>query len=574
MTMRLKPLVWSCLTALAMAACNDDGGVVLSGRTAAAYSKTGPFQLACVDHNRNWQCDDGDSRRIVGGSGDSQLEPAAGEFVLLEQRNSQNQRTQLLVSAKGSRLVNGISTLRAMLPAEKSGPLLESLAEQAGVAVDSPQLNRLLEDGFAAALLHHALPLAALAAYSDAVLASGKLAVSLPESRPTLSAPALLTEWEGSANQTDNRQLQAQGSLLLNNNESNRLYLFDASAETIQGREVDVIPAPESAGNVALQQLQQVAIGVLQAGLSLVVDTVSAASVNDRTPVEGGSPVVLQPGKGIAALQLTRDGQEAVLLMNSTSGKYTQSRCASAGSEGVFKIGLQAAAPYRTLAQSPACVHSGFTLLAADASGGRIAAWDDKAKRLWLLDGQTMQSEQQLAIRADTPQAIAISPGGRYVAMAGFGQAAIVDLQARRTLANFQGSWGNVSQLAFAGGLSQLLIIHGGKLHGIQLDPAMQWQGELSLALGEEIKGLAVSQDGDSYVLASDRQIQWRSVSAQQLLASQPLPSGMTVSRVALAKDAIVILGQNKTTSDPRYDYKYPPYQLYRSRLSLPRQPG
>lgn len=568
--MKLKPIPLACLAAIAVAGCGGGGGSDTPGQTATTAGQINVGYLqACIDANRNWQCDDGDSTVSVSASGSTSLNPAGGQYVLLETRDTDNQRTRLLISEAGNSSVTGLSTLRTLLRAAgKSEAQITSLVASLGANAASA-----LEAGYAGAMQSNPQALSALSAYSSAVFQSASASATPAGASNTIGTTSTAdVTWAGVAGSEEIRQLAAYGSTVLSNNESNRLYLFDASATVISSTQVDLIPPAEplaSAGHYG--PVARFALAALDSAFSLMVDTVSAATAVSGGS-EAGSPVTLAPGKGIAGIQVVNGGKDAYVLMNMLSGKYTAATCkgTSLGNEGLFKISLTSTASYRALTTAPACVHSGFSLVAADPNGAYPVAWDATSKRLWLLDGTTMAEKALIDVQFDSdkpPQALAVSPGGRYLAAAGYGRLAIVDMPNRRIVANLTGEWSNVSKLVFANGARKLLIASAHKVFTVNLDNALQLISQSSAAVsaqGEDLRGLVVSDDGDSYIAASDKKAYWNATRNGAALGTSTLPVGLKVQQIALARNKLVVIAQGSQDAQ---------YKLYRIPVGLPSAP-
>lgn len=561
--MHLKPIALACFAATLCAACGGGGNqngqtAITSGQVSASYL------LACIDSNQNWQCDDADTSRKVSASGDTGLTPTASQYVLLEGRDASNQRVSLLVSDKGSGTVTGLSTLRTMLGLGTGSALEKTLITQQG-----SQLAAALETGYAAAVAARPVALNALAAYSAAVKAQATASPSAVTPVTTIGSATSTANWAVPSAGDGTRQLSALASTVLGSNEGNRLYVFDPTASVVSTQQIDLIPAADTT-TAQRRTASSRLLAALDRLVSVFVDTASAASSVIGTPT---APVVLDPGKGIAGAALTHGGAEAYVLMNMASGKYTDSSCATKGSEGLYKVGLSATdtSGYRMLWQSPACVHSGFTLLAADPSGARLVAWDATARQFWSLDGATMKERSVLALQAPyAPTAMTVSPGGRYAAVAGSdanggGQLTLIDLDANRVVTTLAGAWTNPGQVAFADGVRKLLVTSGTKVYTVTLDNALQLIGTTTATLSEEIKGLAVAPDGSSYVVSGNTTASWRTLQQGTELAATTLPSGLTVKRIAVARDELVILGLQAAQAT---------YKVYRLPLSLAQVPG
>ena len=564
--MQLKPLTLAILAATGLSACgggSSEAGNTLSGSRSVATAA----YLACVDINSNWQCDDGDINRNVTGSGATGLTPSADQYTLLEQHNQDNRRTLLLVSAQGDDTVTGATTLRSMLTAANA---TEAAIELAEASLD----NAALEQGYARTMTTHPVALAALEAYSLAAAAQGTTTPVLADYNPAIGAVGTLATWKSDEGSSTLRQLSARHSQVLNNSETNRLYLFDAADTTPESTEIDVIPLDL----LLLAQLPAPMATLLRQGLALlhdtldlVIDTASAATAFTGTPTTG-SPIVLEPGQGIAAAQIINGGNEAIIVMNMLNGVYNATTCvnATAGNEGLFRVSLADDASYRMLENATGCVHSGFSLLASDAAGSRVAAWDGSNQKLWLLDGSTLETTAVMDLRLDAstpPQALAMTPGGRYLAVAAIGHAILIDMDAGRIVTHLTGNWGNVTQAAFASGARRLLIASEQTVFSVQLsdslDPVSRSE-QLIAGTTETLRSLTVSADGDSYVVSSDRTVYWNS-SSGVALAQAALPAGLDVQQTVLADRHLVVMARG--TQDQEF-------KLLRLTLDLPVAPA
>jgi hypothetical protein len=543
--MHLKMKQLPALIALVVAGCG--GGGSQTGETATTQVTAGAM-TACVDVNANWQCDDGDVSVARSATGATGLAPSAAQYVLLETRDGQNARTRLLVSAKGSAEVTGLSTLRTLLAAAGQTAAQISTAEAALVAKHGTALEGLLATGYVSALQNTPVALAALNRYSLAVAAQSTASPTLTSYAPALGSLSTDATWASTETTDTRRQLAAQSSTVLNNNESNRLYLFDASAATISSRQIDLVPPP-TVVLAAYPKILRTTVAMLEKAMSVLVDTASAATGFTSTPTTG-STVVLEPGKGIAGIQLAGSGSTAFVLLNMLAGTSTKDACVGVdgGNEGLFKVSLADTTSVRTLKTAPACVHSGFSLIASDAAGGRVAVWDATAKRLWIVDGSTMARQSSIDLQFDAatpPQALAITPGGRYLAAAGYGRLTLLDLATGKLVVQYTGDWTNVSQIAFAGGARRVLLASDTQVHTVALDDNLQLISRTAVAVSSTaLRGLAVAADGDSYVATSDATAYWRTTSTGAALASSALPSGLSVQQTALAGNRLVLLAR------------------------------
>jgi hypothetical protein len=543
--MHLKMKQLPALIALVLAGCGG-GGSAQNGETATTQVTAGAL-TACVDVNANWQCDDGDISTARSATGATGLAPTAAQYVLLETRDGQNARTRLLVSAKGSAEVTGLSTLRTLLAAAGQTAAQISTAEAALVAKHGTALEGLLATGYTSALQNTPVALAALNRYSLAVAAQSTASPTLTAYAPMLGSPSTDATWASTETTDTRRQLTAQSSTVLNNNESNRLYLFDASATTVSSREIDLVPPPTVA-LAAYPKILRTTVAMLEKALSVFVDTASAATGFANAPTTG-SAVVLEPGKGIAGIQMAGNGSTAFVLLNMLTGTATSDACVGVdgGNEGLFKVSLADSTSVRALKTAPACVHSGFSLIASDAAGARVAAWDATAKRLWIVNGSTMARQSSIDLQFDAatpPQALAITPGGRYLAAAGYGRLSLVDMQTGKVVVQYTGDWTNVAQIAFAGGARRVLLASDTQVHTVALDDSLQLISRTAATVSSTtLRGLAVAADGDSYVATSDGTAYWRTA-AGAALASSTLPSGLTVQQAALAGNRLVLLAR------------------------------
>lgn len=557
--MHLKKLSLACLVAsLATTGCGGGGGSPAGSTVPSRNMDGNAVGVACVDHNHNWRCDDGDTSITVHGSGDTGLSPASDEHVLLETHDTSQKRTLLLLSAQGSPVVNGISTLKTLAGGEWNDALASLVAEQ----------NSALETVFAQAMQQRLLALTALHDAGDAVRTQMSVTPTLSDSAYALGDTETVSTWDTAAG-TENRQLTAFGSTVLSNTETNRLYLFDASATVIGASEIDLLPVLDTvvaaASNTAAQlnaTLIEPAMKMLAGLLDIVIDTASAASSITGEP-SGEPPVVFEPGTGISSLQLAANGRDAYVLMNTAENPYPGDDCLTTGSEGLYKVALDAASGYRLLANSPACIHSGFSLLATDLTGAHVIAWDAPGERLWVMNGDLARTNT-IATGVSNAQALAISPGGQFAAIAAYGQLAIVDLVQGRTVANLAGDWTNAEQVDFSTGLHRVVVTSGSDIHTVTLDNRMQLVATHKNTLNDDILALASAPDGESYLVSTATQVHWYAATSGDLLATQSVPEKVDIKRVALTDQQAIVLGQQRT--DDRY-------ALFRLPLGLPTWP-
>ncbi|WP_293932722.1 hypothetical protein [Iodobacter sp.] len=523
--MRFQTTLLSSLIAAALSACGGGNSGDAPGDTSNRSGQINTsYQVSCLDSNLNWQCDEGDSA-IVYSADSSTLKPDTRQFVLFEERDVQNKRLSLLISEAGKNTANGQSTLKTLL----GNGWNENLAKLA---------NGELEAAFAKAIANYPLALAALQNQALAIKAQGiaQPVVTLPKT--SISSTADVASWQGGVDET--RQLVSRGSVVLSNTDSNRVYLFDAALAG-SSKEIDLIPALDASLSAAETWIR----GALEKTIAtlLMVDTVSAASTVTGPP-STEKPLPLPAGKGLAGVALLKDGKEALLLIKNGKAKSSNSRvCDTSGSEGVFQVSLDPAlssASYRNLALSPRCLHKGFSLIAAN--DGQTVAWDDQSNTLWQLDPKTLQSIRQLPLKLSGAQAIALA--GRFAAIAAYGQVSIVDLQKGQVLSHLSGDWSNVAALSFAAGQRRLLIASGKTVTTLALDKAMQSSTRSSQLFTDELRDLAVSMDGDSYAVASDKTLYWRSVEGNLSLGSSDLATGLSVKRITLAAGNALLLSQ------------------------------
>lgn len=548
MNMKLKLL--PALVAAMCAGCG--GGGEPSGQTVSTNALPASVSIRCLDQNQNWQCDDGDTAITTLATGQALLAPSSvsSRYTLEETRDSSNLRTVLRISELGGNTATALSTLRSRLAALGKTTLQIDAVVTALTSAHGAALEALLSAGFTAAQQSHPMALEALNAYSLAVYEQRIAGANVPAFVAAIQAATTEAAW-ASAPGDERRQLSARSSVVLNNSESNRLYLFDASHTAVSSQEIDLIP-PVAPALASYPKLLRQSVAWLGKAVSVFVDTASAATGLAGAPTTG-SPVVLQPGKGIAGIQLVGAGETAFVLLNMLSGAYTQGECLSTsdGHEGLFKISLTETAAVRQLSQSPACVHSGFSLIASDASGHQLAAWDATAQRLWLLNGQTMARQASLDLKFEAskpPQALVLTPGGRYMAAAGYGRVALIDIEQGRVVAQLTGSWGNVSQIAFANGGRRLLIASDNLVHTVALDDSLQLISSTAKTVagaGETLRGLAITADGDSYVAVSDTTAYWHGLSGTAL-TSKALPLGLSVQQATLAGQHLVLLARGQ----------------------------
>lgn len=550
--MKINTLTLACLAAsLSLAGCGGGGGSSSGSTVSDRGQIDSAYKLACIDHNHNFQCDDGDTQKAVS-NGETGLTPASDEFVLLEGRDSSNQRNALLISVLGSASVSGLSTLQTLAGNAWSSELAATFAGQ----------NTLLETRFADAVQSQPLALPALYQLSQAIISQADANAEASNAGFSLGEAEALVNWE-SSNANDNRQLTAFGSRVLSNTESNRLYLFDSSTPSIEASQLDLLPVLETVASNVQQQLIKPLLFALDQVLDVLIDTASAASSLTGEP-STEVPVTYEPGTGISAVQLVANGSQAYVLMNTASDDYSSDDCLSKGSEGIFKIDLSSAGSTRELAESTLCAHSGFTLLAADLSGANLVAWEASSQRLWLLNS-SLQKQKLINTGVSNAQALAISPGGQFAALASYGQLAIIDLVQGRNVANLAGNWTNASQVSFSAGLGKVVVTSGKEIHSISLDTAMQWLAATSTSVGADILTLSSASDGESYVVSTADKLYWYASKTNQQLAQQSVPAKLAVKRTTLANNQLILLGQQ--LADDRY-------ALFRLPLSLPSWPN
>jgi hypothetical protein len=507
---------------------------------------------ACVDVNQNLQCDDGDISRSVANLGTVGLVPSAQQQVLIEAKNSHNQRTQVWMSVPGSATVNAVSTVQNRLLHSGQTPAQISALEAALQSRHGDEWTTVLQSSLALAQQNQALTLAQqLDNFSLAVLAQGQANPVLLKSTMVLGVPQLDVSWSSqeAATATASRQLVVQGSQVLSHSESNRLYLFDASASAVEASEIDVVP-PAPPRLAAYSTWVRRSVAGLEKLVSMVVDTASAATAFVNPPTPGAVPV-LPSGKGITQLGWTdQNASSALVNINMLSGKYTSDDCASTldGDEGLFKVSRNGPGSARWLGSAPACVHSGFTLLATDPTGRRVAAWDTTTSKLWVLDANTLQRLFSTDLKLGAPpQALATTPGGNYVAAATAGRLALLDLRSGVVVSQLTGAWADVSQIAFAGGGTQVLLASGHQVHSVSLDNALRLIDQTVTNVAppqKQLRALSVSGDGDSFVATTDAAVYWHSTATASRLAEKALPPGLAVQQAQLAGNTVVVLAR------------------------------
>ncbi len=446
------------------------GGEKTPNGSTVANANTQTSLMACIDVNPNWHCDDGDISSNVKALGPTGLAPKDGKYVLIEARDMRNQRTALWVSQASSNEVTALSTLRSRLSSMGKTPSQVAALEDALGAKHGPKWITLLQQSFEAA--HALTPLNLKAIDIQALAVATQTDATIPPSPQalSLSAPTTQTIWRSDEPSGVQRRLSVQGSLVLGHSESNRLYLFDTQADEVSPTEIDLIPGPPE------PNLAKRALAWLDKAVSIFVDTASAATAFVNPPTPAQAPA-LPAGKGISQLALVDEGRSAFVLMNMLSNQYQTDDCAKDGFEGLFKVSLTEVGSARWLGKGLACVHSGLSLITADAKGQRVLAWNQATHKLWVIDGNTLQRQAQIDFKwsaGSAPQALAITPGGRYLASATAGRLSLVDLQTARVLTQLSGAWGNVAQMRFAQGGRTLLLASQNQMHTVTLDNALQ----------------------------------------------------------------------------------------------------
>jgi hypothetical protein len=505
---------------------------------------------ACIDVNQNDQCDDGDISKPVMALGISGLVPKAQQQVLIEMRDTRNQRTSVWMSTPGSALVNASSTLQNRLL--RHGQTVAQIA-----ALEATLQSKYGDDW--RTLLHGSMELAQadknsplmqqIGLFSLAVLAQSSAQPVLKNSAAKLGAPQLDASWSSQELPAASRQLAVQGTQVLSHSESNRLYLFDASASTVAATEIDVVPAalPRLA---AYSKWVRRSVAGLEKLVSMVVDTASAATAFVNPPVPG-AVTVLPSGKGIIQLGwLGASAGQALVNINMLSGNYTGDDCASPldGNEGLFRVSLDEPGSARWLGAAPACVHSGFTLLATEPSGRRVATWDSVTAKLWVLDANTLQRQNSTDLKLGAPpQALATTPGGNYLAAAAAGRLVLVDLRSGAVISQLTGAWGDVSQMALAGGGRQVLLASGHQVHTVFLSDALRVidRAVVNVAPAQKtLRALSVSGDGGSFVATTDTAAYGYRIAAENPFSEMALPQGLAVQQAQLAGNSLVVLAR------------------------------
>ena len=571
--MRIKPLALAIITLSSLTSCGDESskGSTLPSNDQKVDSSTLPY-LACIDQNKNWVCDDADPSLYVSGPGDVGLTPENGHYLLLERRNNEtNQRESVLASR--THIVNAKTTLELML----------GLMPGNNSVGDAPQYiestfletTAILQNTFEKAMQRGILPLQALHSVSKAAVEQNTPSPVLAEPIASISNEENLSQWYSNESEDSRRQLAVQGDVALNNSDSNRLYLFQGNAEIVTGEgnsayqtpaigntEIDLIPL-DVATLAATSRLQRRALRLVKSASNLLIDTVSAATqINGEA--SAGSPIVLAPGQGIVSAEIVNEGREALIIMNMLQGDYTGENCTQgpAVSEGIFRISLEGNNSYRLLEQVKSCIHSGFSLLAANNTGNQYAAWDANEDRLWLFNNDDVAQVLDLQLPEGRPvQSIVMTDGGRYLAAIAYGQAIIVDVQSGAILHKITGAWGNVVDASFAGGGRTLTIASEDSVYALQLDDNLYLRQKSIFKTTETLRSLAASPDGDSYFAASDNGIHWLNSTGEEI-AHYQLPAGLHIQQSAVIHNQLLLLSRG------RQDLQF---KLQRFTLSTPR---
>jgi hypothetical protein len=168
-----------------------------------------------------------------------------------------------------------------------------------------------------------------------------------------------------------------------------------------------------------------------------------------------------------------------------------------------------------------------------------------------VLDGASLQATSVIDLGLDAsapPQALTMSPGGRYLAVVGYARAVLVDLAKGKVLSQFTGTasagvWGNVVQASFASGSRRLLIASDQQVHSLALDNRLQLIEHTSSTIANEpLRALSVSADGDSYAAISDSSVYWVGSDASRHCVKSSLPPGVNVQQAALTPRHMVLM--------------------------------
>ena len=542
--MKFTPLHLAIVAVTSLTGCG--GGSSTGDTLPSSSSAEQKNYTACLDSNANWQCDDNDIVVGLDITGETGLSPDTLEHVLIEAYDDTNQRNLLLISEAGGSEVTGQSTLLAVLAAN------DALTTDLQTTISAYQ-NSDIETQIQTALTAYPIALAGLAAYANAVVVQGNSIVTLPEFVPAINTAETLASWDSTESTDTRRQLTSQGSLVLNTSDTNRLYLFDASAETINSTSIDLIPLDQETLATTTSWLRT-GLAWVHEILDFTVDGVTAATAISGEISEGGV-VVLDPGQGVTDIQIINAGQEAIVAMNMLDATYTGDTCvdgSNAVSEGIFRVPLDSSS-YTLLNAVPACIHSGFSLLTSDAAGQNILAWDTTSESIWLLTGTDMTLQKQIDLNLSSstpPQAIALTPGGQYAAVVAAGHAIFIDVNAGTVLHTLEGSWGSVTGAVFAEGGRALVISGETSLFIKTLDDALQPLSESTVALTDgntPLRAITLGDGGDSVITTTDSEAIWLSILGTEL-ARTSLDSSLTVQQASLAHNELILLGRNAQT--------------------------
>ncbi|PHV10851.1 hypothetical protein [Chitinimonas sp. BJB300] len=550
--MRVKLLVVSVVVALGATACGGDDSGSGVGTTAGTVSQQYLDRL-CIDTNQNLACDDGElSRDIAAGVAvrEASLTPLPGQRLVLERLGQHDgSRSAVWMSELGDSQVNGLSTLLAVAVA--SGQAEDAQSARMLLMQRLGKLDDTLADSLTKTYLRYQQQ------YGSSALVLGGISQRMLEQRVAspvvttahlvpLAAPLQEQPWLASTqDDTAEVMVAATDVTVLGNAGRNRLFVLRPNNRVSEIEfENNPLAEGDSLPNANVSPVPQ-AQPIVRA---MRVDVVSAASGGGGggggtrpprpvpptvPPTTGGGdngsgvpPVVdTKPKNKLTQLTLRADGKAAFVLFTGVTGKaVSQSGCGNfPQNTGVFRVDISdqgKANVVQPLYSLPACTHSGFTLLAADQAGQYVVALSEPDQELYLFDGSDMCLQRRIKVDW-VPQQIAVSPGGRYIALGREGTLALFELSTGNRVAEITGGWSALSGMRFAGA-NRLVIASGSTVHVLNLNNPAKPLASKVLPQSAEIRALDIASDGQTMALAlADNRVRLLELNSGQLLKEQ-----------------------------------------------------
>ncbi|MGQ5521984.1 WD40 repeat domain-containing protein [Chitinimonas sp. PSY-7] len=546
--MRVKLLAVLVVAAFGATGCGGDGGE--AGTTVSTVPASYSDRL-CIDTNQNLACDDGeaslDSATAEHSIRESSLTPSAAQRVVLERVGKHDgNRSAVLMSELGSSQVNGLSTLLAFVVA--SGQATDAQAARTLLTERLGKLDDALAETLTKAYLRYQQQYGSsslvLAVISQRMLDQRAAVpdVAAEHLKPLFAQMQEMPWLVGSQDDTAETMAAVADVTVLGNAGRNRLFVLRPNSRVSEIEfENNALAAAER-----LPAVEPVAAPSVQPFVRAIrVDVVSAASGGGTrpprpmppTPVPptippgtgGGDPgsgippvVDTKPKNKLSQLTLSADGKAAFVLFTTTSGKaVSQSGCGDfPQNTGVFRVDLTDKGEARVvqpLYKLPACTNEGFTQLAADKAGQYVVALSEPEQELYLFDGSDMHLQRRIKIDW-VPQRIAVSPGGRYIALAREGNLALFELATGTRVAAASTTWSVPGDMRFAG-VGRLVVASANTVHVINLSNPAKPLASKVLAQSAEVRAMDVAGDGQTLALAlADNRIRLLEVNNGQSL--------------------------------------------------------